>query len=209
MQDSTTPGGRRSFLKLAGALAVSAAAGCDLETRVPPPSGATATDRDTGFDRAILDAVGTVVLPAELGARGQDVAVSNFIGWANGYDPVAEEMHGYGYSDIRYLPADPAPAWRAQLTALDLLARRSLRKPFTELAADVRREMIVAALRSAPGDRLPSPIEAPHIALALLSHWASSPDARDLALGAKVQAGTCRVLGDANARPLPITGLRT
>ncbi len=208
MQDTPAPGGRRTFLKLAGALAVSAAAGCELETRLPPPSGAASTDRDTGFDRAILDAVGTVVLPAELGARGQEVAVSNFVAWANGYDPVAEEMHGYGYADIRYLPADPAPAWRAQLTALDLLARRSRRKPFTQLDADVRREMLVGAMRTAPGDRLPAPLDAPHIAVALLAHWAASPDAHDLALGAKVQGGTCRVLGDANAKPLPITGLR-
>ena len=208
MHEIPTPGGRRTFLKLAGTMAVSAAAGCQLETRVPPPSGASLNDRDTGFDRALLDAVSTVVLPAELGARGQEVAVSNFITWANGYDPVAEEMHGYGYADIRYLPADPAPAWRAQLNALDLLARRSLRKPFAQLTTDVRREMIMNALRNVPGERLPSPLDAPHIAVALLSHWASSPDAHDLALGAKVQPGTCRVLGDANAKPLPITGLR-
>jgi hypothetical protein len=174
-----------------------------------PPSTTTGTgDRDTGFDRALLNALGAAVLPSELGAKGQDEAIDRFVRWADAYDPVAEEMHGYGYADIRYLPVDPAPAWRAQLAGLDLLARRSMRKSFGELSVDARQGMLTAALKSASADRLPPPIDAPHIALALLSHWASSPDAWDLALNAKVQGGNCRVLGDANAKPLPITGLR-
>ena len=45
-------------------------------------------------------------------------------------------------------------------------------------------------------------------AIALMAHWASSADAWDLAYGAKITPGACRVLGDANATPLPITGLR-
>ncbi len=206
--DTPHPTGRRDFLKVAGALAVSTAAGCSVETRVPTPGTAAATDRDTGFDRAVLNAVATAVLPAELGTKGVDAAVDAFVTWADGYDPVAEEMHGYGYADIRYLPSDPAPAWRAQLAGLDLLARRSLRKSFTELPVEARQQLLSAALKGAPDDRLPAPIDAPHVALALLSHWASSPDAWDLALGVKVQSGNCRVLSDANAKPLPVTGAR-
>lgn len=208
MHDTPPPAGRRSFLKLAGALAVSTAAGCTLETRVPATTAAPSSDRQTGFDRTLLDAVGGAVLPAELGAKGLDAAVSAFVAFVDGYDPVAEEMHGYGYADVRYLPPDPAPAWRAQLAGLDLLARRSMRKSFAELPVATRQGLLTGAVTGAQGDRLPSPIDAPHIALALLAHWASSPDAWDLALGARVQAGNCRVLGDANARPLPITGLR-
>lgn len=206
--DTPPPSGRRSFLKLAGALAVSTAAGCAVESRTPASTTGSTGDRDTGFDRTLLSAVAAAVLPTELGAKGIDAAVEAFVKWADGYDPVAEEMHGYGYADIRYLPADPAPAWRAQLAGLDLLARRSLRKSFVELPMEARQGLLAAALKGAPDDRLPYPIDAPHIALALLSHWASSPDAWDLALGAKVQAGNCRVLGDANTKPLPITGLR-
>jgi hypothetical protein len=208
MHDTPPPAGRRSFLKLAGALAVSTATACQFETRIPAVSSPTNGDRNTNFDRALLDAVGTAVLPSELGNTGVAAAVAAFVVWADGYDPVAEEMHGYGYSDIRYLPADPAPAWRAQLTALDLLARRSLRKSFVELTVGQRRAMIANAVQGVPGDRLPSPIDASHVALALLSHWASSPDAWDLALGVKVQGGSCRVLGDANAKPVPMTGRR-
>jgi hypothetical protein len=117
-------------------------------------------------------------------------------------------MHGYGYSDIRYLPPDPAPAWRAQLAALDVLARKSKQMPFARLSVDDRRELLGIALKGHGGERIPAPLDATHVAIALLAHWASSPDAWDLALGAKVLPGTCRVLGDAVPKPLPITGLR-
>lgn len=208
MDDRTPNTARRSFLKLAGALAASTAAGCRLESHIPEASGAAANDRVTGFDRTLLDALGDVVLPDELGARGRDVAIGQFVLWVDGYDPVAEEMHGYGYSDIRYLPPDPAPAWRAQLAALDVLARKAKQMSFARLPIDARRALLGIALSGQGGERLPSPLDANHIAIALLAHWAASPDAWDLALGAKVSPGTCRVLGDANAKPLPLTGLR-
>ncbi|MBC7843960.1 MAG: gluconate 2-dehydrogenase subunit 3 family protein [Gemmatimonadaceae bacterium] len=208
MSDRPDRATRRDFLKLAGVLAASTAVGCKLESHVPETIGAPANDRVTGFDRSVLDAVGNAVLPAELGEKGRDAAIGQFVAWVDGYDPVAEEMHGYGYSDVRYLPPDPAPAWRAQLAALDVMSRKSRQQPFAKLSIDARRELLAPMLASQGSDRLPEPLHAPHVALALLAHWASSPDAWDLALGVKVLPGTCRVLGDANAKPLPIIGLR-
>ncbi|HYW49505.1 MAG TPA: gluconate 2-dehydrogenase subunit 3 family protein [Gemmatimonadaceae bacterium] len=207
MTDRTPPAGRRTFLKIAGALAASAAAGCEFETRLPAPSTGN-SDRESGFDRTVLNAVAEAVLPAELGDSGREAATRRFVEWSDGYDPVAEEMHGYGYADIRFLPADPAPAWRAQLSALDLLAKRSRSKAFAALPVEARRELLQSSMKGGTDGRLPAPLDASHIAVALLSHWASSPDAWDLALGARVQPGNCRVLGEANAKPLPITGLR-
>lgn len=209
MNDGSPNAQRRAFLKVAGALAATAATGCKLESHVPDTITTVVNDRDAGFDRALLDPLGEVVLPSELGEKGRDAAIGRFVAWADGYDPVAEEMHGYGYSDIRYLPPDPAPAWRAQLAALDLLARKTRRKPFARLSLQERRELVGISLTGENGDRLPAPLDARHIAVALLAHWAASPDALDLALGAKVQSGNCRVLGDANVKPLPIIGLRT
>jgi Gluconate 2-dehydrogenase subunit 3/TAT (twin-arginine translocation) pathway signal sequence len=210
MTDRSLPDGRREFLKAASVLAAGAAlGGCELQTHIPENApSANASDRVTGLDRALLASVADVVLPAELGQKGRDAAVGAFIAWVDGYEPVAEEMHGYGYADIRYLPADPAPAWRAQLSALDLLAKKSRQTPFARLSESAREELLHAAVSTDRGDRLPDPLAAQHVAVALLAHWASSPDAQDLALGARVQGGNCRVLGDANARPLPITGLR-
>jgi hypothetical protein len=199
---------RRAFLKLAGALAATSAVGCTLESHPPDSGSTTAIDREVGFDRAILDAVGEAVLPEELGAKGRDVAIGAFVAWADGYVPVAEEMHGYGYSDIRYLPPDPAPGWRAQLAALDVLARKSLQRPFARIDVAARRELLSIALKGHGGERLPAPLDATHVAIALLAHWAASPDAWDLVWNAKITPSTCRVLGDANSRPIPITGLR-
>jgi hypothetical protein len=54
------------------------------------------------------------------------------------------------------------------------------------------------------GDRLPAPLAAGHVALALLAHWASSPAAWDLAYGARITPATCRPLADAPRKPLPI-----
>jgi hypothetical protein len=205
----TTPD-RRAFLKTAGTLAAGAAAGaaCDRPSDAqgappaagPPNPGA----RDVAFDRATLDALGEVVLPGELGAEGRRAAVASFVAWADGYDPVAEEMHGYGYAEIRYLPPDPAPAWRAQLEGLDLLARRSRGRAFAALPLADRRALVEAALRDARGDRLPAPLDARHVALALLAHWAASPAAWDLACGARVGRGTCRPLAESPRKPLPV-----
>jgi hypothetical protein len=208
---------RRAFLRTAGVLAAgAAAAGCDV-----PSTGGDAGDaaggagsaaraastpgkRDVAFDRATLVALGEVVLPGELGAEGRGRAVDEFVAWAAGYEPVAEEMHGYGYPEVRYLPPDPAPGWRAQIDGLDLLARRSRGRPFAELPLAPRRAMVEAALARVPADELPAPIAAGHVALALLAHWASSPAAWDLAYGARIAPRSCRPLGDAPRRPLPL-----
>jgi hypothetical protein len=200
---------RRTFLKVAAVLTAGAATtGCQLESHPPDAPSVSANERVTGFDRVLLDALGDAVLPSELGARERDVAIGQFVAWADAYDPVAEEMHGYGYADVRYLPADPVPAWRAQLTALDLLSRKTKRLPFARLPLDAKRELLTTVLKGRLGDKLPAPLDASHIAIALLAHWASSPDAWDLALGVKVGTGTCRPLNDALRQPLPITGLR-
>lgn len=204
---------RRDFLKTAGVLAVgSATVGASTACDVKEPTQSAADDpgleRVRGFDRALLDAVATAVLPESLGSPAIRAATDRFVAWADGYEPVAEEMHGYGYADVRYLPADPAPAWRAQLQALDLLAQKSARQSFVQLSLERQRAVLTAALRTERGDRLPSPLGARHIALALLSHWSSSPDAWNLALGAQVNPSTCRTLGNATARPLPLAGDR-
>jgi len=211
--DSTTAS-RRDFLRTAGTLAAGAASTAVLSTGVAacaPTQREAAADgtvsagsRASGFDRAMLDALAEVMLPASIGVAARNDAVAAFVAWTEGYDPVAEEMHGYGYADVRYLPADPAPGWRAQLEALDTLAQRTRHKPFTQLDGQQREGVVSAALRSVRAERLPPPLSAPHIALALLSHWAASPGAWNLALGAQVSPGTCRPLGDAVRAPLPL-----
>ncbi len=206
---------RRGFLKSAGSLAAGAAAAGSVAVGI----GACAPDapidsavdqggaprlRVRGFDRSVLDPLGEVLLPASIGAEARTAAVSAFVAWVDGYEPVAEEMHGYGYADVRYLPPDPAPAWRAQLDGLNTLAARVHGKAFPLLDLARRESVVTMALRGVSGDRLPDPLRAPHIAIALLSHWASSAGAWNIALGAVVSPGTCRPLADAVRAPLPL-----
>ena len=191
----------------AGTLAVGSLASCEARSR--DPAGARQSARTAGFDRAQLDALSDCVLPEELGLEGRRAATAAFVAWADAYDPVAEEMHGYGYADIRYLPPDPAPAWRAQLTGLDILARRSRGKPFVALDTKARRDVLAVVLRRERGDRLPAPLTASHIAVALLSHWASSAAAHDLAMGRAVTPLTCRTLNNAIMQPSLLPAART
>jgi len=209
MDDENRARGRRDFLKAAGLMVAAAACGPAAERAPAPASGAdapVASPRTTGFDPDLLSALGTAVLPAALGAAGQRAAIAAFVAWCDGYQPVAEEMHGYGYADVRYLPADPAPAWRAQLDGLDLLAQHVHHTRFTSLDLATRQAVVAMALRDIPGDALPAPLDAGHIAVALLAHWASSPGAWDRALGAAVAPETCRPLADALKRPSPLNG---
>ena len=203
MSDGPRPG-RREFLKAAGIFV--AAAACaptrgDSDQRAANAEPAEHHPRTTGFDAALLASLGATVLPASLGTAGQSAAVAAFVSWCEGYEPVAEEMHGYGYADIRYLPSDPVPAWRAQLDGLDLLAQRVHHTRFTALDLAARQTLVAMALRDSPGADLSSPLGAHHIATALLAHWSSSPDAWNLAMGVSVSPLTCRPLAAATQKP--------
>lgn len=210
---------RRGFLKAAGAVAATAAAasvGCapaterDSATRTgDAPATRTTGRQPIALDRPVLDALGQVMLPSALGAAGQAAAVAAFVAWVEGYDPVAEEMHGYGYADVRYLPADPAPAWQAQLAGLDVLARKMRGQPFPTLDVAARQAVVAAALANVAASGLPSPLGASHVAVALVAHWTATPAASDLAWGARVGALTCRSLDGVAGKPLPIVGSTT
>lgn len=203
---------RRGFLKVAGAVAATAAAatvGCAPDSEAETRSSTPGATRATGFNRPLLDALGEVMLPASLGAAGRSAAIDDFVAWVDGYDPVAEEMHGYGYAEIRYLPADPAPGWRAQLAGLDVLARKMHQRPFVELDSAARQAVVSAALAPARDVNLGDPLGASHIAVALVSHWTGTPAAKDLAMGMQVGTGTCRPLDAALRKPLPVVGAPT
>ncbi len=201
---------RRRFLKTAGALGAGVATIGSAACGVKDPSARNATsldagsERTRGFDRTLLDALAATVLPASIGDSAILAATTSFVEWADGYEPVAEEMHGYGYADVRYLPADPSPAWRAQLTALDLLAHKHGVQGFASLPLVKRQELLRSVLRTHRGDRIPAPLDADHVAVALLAHWSSGAKASDSALGVQVAPGICRTLGEATRKPLPV-----
>lgn len=200
MTSSTPPDGasRRTFFKTAGAIATGVAAS---SVACAPADGTPAAAGRTTIDQASLEPLAEVMLPGELGPAGRSAAVDAFVRWVNEYEPVAQEMVGYGYSDIRYLPPDPAPAWRAQLDALELLAQKLRKGSFASLDLTGRTEVVTVALGSERAERLPAPLNARHVAVALLAHWASSPGAWNLAMGVDVSPGACRPLEAARMRP--------
>lgn len=210
-RESSDVPARRQFLKTAGVLAVGTAtvAGTACDVKEPAKLDEPAAARRIGFDRSLLDALAATVLPASLGAVEVRAATDRFVRWADGYEPVAEEMHGYGYADVRYLPPDPSPAWRAQLAALDMLSRKTHHVSFASAKPEQRTAVLEVALRGERGDRLPAPLNAQHIALAVLAHWSASPNAWNLAYGARISPLTCRSLDEATRAPLPLAPVDT
>ena len=110
-----------------------------------------------------------------------------------------------GEQEITYTAADPAPGWRAQLEALELLAHRKHRRAFAALTVAQRRDLIRPQLPRGRNLRLPSNIvSAPHVAIALMAHWAATSAATDLAYGVVIGKDQCRNLADSARRPLPL-----
>ena len=193
---------RREFLKRAAVVAAASVV-------VSGESGAQQSPGAPGrraLDPGTLAAVGDAVLPESLGAAGRTKAVRAFGAWIGAYQPVAEEMHGYGNAEITYTPSDPAPGWNAQLEALDLLSKRKFRRGFAAIDTTKRRELITAQIGRAAARLSANPLQAAHVAVALLAHWADSSDATDVVYGAKIGKGECRILAESSRKPLPLAG---
>jgi len=117
----------------------------------------------------------------------------------------APRIRGRGSESIAHDAEADRSAAGAQ--ALDLLARRIRKRGFAQLDLAGRRVVLEAALRGGAHGTLPaSPLQADHVAVALLAHWAATSEAQDLAYGARIGAGQCRSLADTSRRPLPIAG---
>ncbi len=195
--------GGSPVLAQAGAAQPSATAASPVAPTSGPQGAAPPSPR--ALDPALLRALGDAILPELLGDAGRVRAIGSFSTWLARYTPVAEEMHGYGDAEITYTPSDPAPGWNAQLSGLDLLARRKHRRGFARLGVPLRREIVRTQLARVSGSRLPSdPLAASHVAVALLAHWAASSEATDLAYQARIMKGNCRVLAETSRAPLPL-----
>lgn len=212
---------RRDFLKRA-ALAAATASGLGASAALAQEAASvsrastTATPQSTAprpaaqstaraLNPVLLRALGDAILPEMLGDAGRAAAIAAFATWLAAYTPVAEQMHGYGDAEITYTPSDPAPGWNAQLAGLDLLARRKHRRGFARLGLPLRRGVVETQLARVSVSRLlANPLAAPHIAIALLAHWAASSAATDLAYEARILKGNCRLLSQTSRPPLPL-----
>lgn len=191
---------RRRFLKHSGALlgGMAVTGGC-----VPSEDAGGTGEGGLPGDR--LRALAEVALPEELGPEGRDAVVEDFRAWLEGYEPVPELIHGYGDPEIHYGAADPTGRWRAQLEGLDLEAQRRFERDFKDLPPGDREAILRNRLESEDADRLPSQVQrAEHVAVALLAHFYTSPDAVDLCYQAEIQPLACRSLEAVREEPSAI-----
>ena len=184
---------RRTFVQtLAGTPALLGAACSSLGDGTGP-----------ALEPTLLLALAEAVLPAELGTDGMAAAATAFREWVDRYDPTAELNHGYGTSDLAWLPPDPAPAWAAQLATLDREARGESGTPFAGLAVDRRRRLLGRLLDGDRTEAFPPPQEAGHVAIGLMAWFYATPQATDLCYRARIGKETCRDLGAVVDEPAP------
>ena len=194
---------RRSFIARLGALAAAlplAGWRFPRPTRVPDANARAAVQPNA----TTLVALGTAVLPSELGPDGVTRAVADFQRWMDGYHPGAEANHGYGTGKIETVAADPRPRWTSQLAALDADARRRAGQSFATLTREQRQALVRTSLAGERGENLPSPLAARHVAIALLAHFYESPTATDLCYDARIGRQQCRPLAVQRQEPVSL-----
>ena len=159
-------------------------------------------------DAGVLHALGAAVLPSELGVAGITSAVDAFQHWIAGYREHAELLHGYGTSALTYAGPSPATRWAAQLEALQKAARRDGARSFAALNLEQRRTLVRSDLARLTITGMPAVGRAPHVAVALLSHWYGTTDATDRCYRAAIGKQQCRPLATSTRAPLPLAGGR-
>lgn len=213
-KDRSRRGFLRSVLASSGLLLLPA---CDVRPpdRGRPDTGSRALSE---LDWELLRAVARDVLPTELGDDGVEDVVRRFRDWLEDYQPGVERDHGYLTAELSHTPEDPTSRWAIQLEELDeggsTYSQSSLTERQRRLLAAVRavgterpmRPSSTAADPPEPGESdlflsTANAIRAPHVVLALLAFFFSSPQATDLCFQAPIGPLTCRELSQASARP--------
>jgi len=187
---------RRQFLKASAGILSGYAIGARAQD-VP------VTDVDEQkLDRAVLDALGSVVLPVTaLGDAGILRVIGEFLAWLDAFEPVTERDHPYYSPDINYGPPHPAPMWSAQLDALNIEAEQRFGTGFPALGEDQKRFVLDRQLPENIPQDLPYAGDAPHVAIGLLAWFYATPEANDLALQAKIGRQSCRGLQSSPDKP--------
>jgi hypothetical protein len=186
---------------------VGAALGFGVRAREVEAHGEAAAPRqDAPLDSAIVRGIAEVVLPAELGNDGFARVSRAFTEWAAAYRQGVELVHPYGSTQLRQTSESPAPRWKSQLSALDRESRAKHQRGFAAITREQRRGLVMTAFASERATRLPDPVEANHVAMALMAWYFASPDAADLCYNARIGRNQCRPLVHSPRQPLPLAG---
>ncbi len=101
--------------------------------------------------------------------------------------------------------ASPAATWAEQLAALDADSRALHGGPFRAQSATNRTALVQAALAKVQlSARMPSPIAAQHVAVALLAHFAESAEGVNLAYSRTIDPKQCRPLAASPNMPVQV-----
>ena len=199
---------RRSFISwlcgLAAAAGLRGAVRAEARPAAPASPDDHAAGQGTGLDPTLLTQLAEAVLPGEIGDIDKARVSRAFARWAEGYQPGAELNHPYGSATIRFAGESPVSRWRSQLDALQQSARSRFGRSFEAASLEQRRELVRAAVSGERVDRMPSPLSAGHVAIALLSWYFASPEATDLCYRARINPNSCRPLANAGREPLPL-----
>jgi hypothetical protein len=152
-------------------------------------------------DRAVLEAIAEVVLPAEADRKA---AVTAFTRWIAGYKENADTDHGYGNTRVRSTGPSPARNYAAQIAALDTAAKATGAAGFAAATVDQRRAVVEAAIAEARIERLPGRPTGAHIAADLMGHYFNSAEASDLCYRAAIRRDACRGLAGSDKKPAPL-----
>ena len=193
---------RRTFIGWLSA--VGAALGIGVRARASRAETPVSTEQSGALDAALVKGVADAVLPSELGNDGIATVSRAFTQWIGGYRPGVELVHPYGSTELRQTGESPIGRWRSQLAALNSAARDKHRKAFPALTREQKRELVMSALGTERLNRLPDPLQATHVAMALLAWYFATPGAVDLCYNAKIDRNQCRPLVHASRQPLPL-----
>lgn len=186
--------------------AIGAMVGLRRAEALPMPTGGR---QPVVLPEANLVALAQAVLPSSLGAAGIAKAVREFTRWLADYRAGTELLHPYGSSELSYAGASPVAAWRTQLMALESQARDRYGKSWVALGIGDRQALVRVALAGPKLSGMPSPLQATHIATALMAHFYDSSVATDLCYEAQIGKNQCRPLVHNARQPLPLAGGRT
>jgi len=199
---------RRTFVSWLSGLG--AALGLGVRARSGDAKGldAVVPEQAATLDRTMVTRLAEAVLPGELGDAGVSRVSRAFTQWVAEYRKGVELVHPYGSSNLRQTGESPAGRWRAQFAALDSEARRKHRRGFGALTREQRRELVTAAMSADRINRMPEPLDANHVAMALVSWYFATPEATDLCYQARIGRNQCRPLVNAPRQPLPLANGR-
>ena len=153
----------------------------------------------------VLRDVAATVLPAAIGAKGQDQAVDNFLIWIRDYREGVPLSHGYGDPRLVRTGPSPAPGYAKQITALQQVARERGGR-FGTLALETRRAIVDEAFKAADVRNLPGRPDGKHVVADLMAHYFRSSAANDLCYNARIGRNTNRAIQVTTVRPRPLAG---